>query len=83
MQINVVAAFAFSRELIQTFKANEVDEKGRRGTLIFTGATASLRGNVLTSSFAAGKSGLRALSQSLAKEFGKENIHVAHVSFLR
>ena len=34
-----------------------------------------------TSAFAAGKSGLRALSQSLAKEFGKHNIHVAHVSF--
>lgn len=46
--------------------------------LIFTGATASVRGNTLTSAFAAGKHGLRALSQSLAKEFGKENIHVAH-----
>jgi short chain dehydrogenase len=64
---------------------NAIDSKnGARGTLIFTGATASLRGNVTTSAFAAGKFGLRALSQSLAKEFGKQNIHVAHVSlFLR
>ncbi|KDQ52494.1 hypothetical protein JAAARDRAFT_162618 [Jaapia argillacea MUCL 33604] len=76
--INIVGAFAFSREVILTFKENGLDAKGKRGTLLFTGATASIRGNVLTSSFAAGKSGLRALSQSLAKEFGKENIHVAH-----
>ncbi|THH07724.1 hypothetical protein EW146_g9223, partial [Bondarzewia mesenterica] len=54
-------------------------EKGKRGTLLFTGATASLRGNVTTSAFATGKFGLRALAQSLSKEFGKENIHVAHV----
>ena len=60
-----------------TFKQNEIEEpKGNRGTLIFTGATASLRGNTMTSVFAAGKFGVRALSQSLAKEFGKQNIHV-------
>ncbi|KAJ3478404.1 hypothetical protein NLI96_g9771 [Meripilus lineatus] len=78
VQNNIVAAFAFSRQAVLTFKDNEIDEKGRRGTLIFTGATASIRGNVYTSAFAAGKHGLRALSQSLAKEFGKQNIHVAH-----
>ncbi|KAG6864811.1 hypothetical protein C0991_006997 [Blastosporella zonata] len=80
LELNVEAAFAFSREAILTFKENKVSEdKGKRGTLIFTGATASLRGNTTTSVFAAGKFGLRALSQSLAKEFGKENIHVRHV----
>jgi len=76
---NVDAGFAFSREAILTFKENEISEpKGKRGTLIFTGATASLRGNTTTSAFAAGKFAVRALSQSLAKEFGKQNIHVAH-----
>ncbi|KAG6908532.1 hypothetical protein DXG01_004303 [Tephrocybe rancida] len=79
LELNVEAAFAFSREAVLTFKENKVSEdKGKRGTLIFTGATASLRGNTTTSVFAAGKFGLRALAQSLAKEFGKENIHVAH-----
>jgi len=78
LEINVTAAFAFSRASILAFQANEIDELGKRGTLIFTGATASIRGNVTTSSFAAGKFGLRALSQSLAKEFGKQNIHVSH-----
>ncbi len=80
LQLNVTAAFAFSRRVILKFKENAVDERGKRGTLIFTGATAALRGNVLTSAFAAGKFGVRALSQSLAKEFGRENIHVRLLS---
>jgi NAD(P)-dependent dehydrogenase (short-subunit alcohol dehydrogenase family) len=49
------------------------------GTLIFTGASGSLRGKANFASFAAAKAGLRALSQSLAREFGPQNIHVAHV----
>ncbi|KAI0919540.1 hypothetical protein AcW1_003231 [Taiwanofungus camphoratus] len=75
---NIVAPFAFSRQVLLAFKENEVDELGKRGTLLFTGATASVRGNVTTSAFASGKFALRALSQSLSKEFGKQNIHVAH-----
>ncbi|RPD59548.1 NAD(P)-binding protein [Lentinus tigrinus ALCF2SS1-6] len=78
LQTNVTAAFAFSRGAVLAFKQNDIDERGKRGTLLFTGATAAIRGNVTTSAFAAGKFGLRALSQSLAKEFGKENIHVTH-----
>ncbi|KAI0370800.1 short-chain dehydrogenase/reductase SDR [Pilatotrama ljubarskyi] len=75
---NINGAFAFAHQVLQAFKQNEVDELGKRGTLIFTGATASIRGNVTTSAFAAGKFALRALSQSLNKEFGRQNIHVAH-----
>jgi len=79
LQTNVASAFSFSRGAVQAFKENDIEQpNGKRGTLLFTGATASIRGNVATSAFAAGKHGLRALSQSLAKEFGKENIHVAH-----
>ena len=82
LQVNVAGAFAFSREAILSFKANDIEEPiGRRGALIFTGATAGLRGNITTSAFAASKFGVRALAQSLAKEFGKENIHVAYVSY--
>lgn len=77
LQVNVASAFAFSREAILSFRENEIEESsGKKGILIFTGATASLRGNTTTSAFAAGKFGVRALSQSLSKEFGKENIHV-------
>jgi NAD(P)-dependent dehydrogenase (short-subunit alcohol dehydrogenase family) len=49
------------------------------GTLIFTGATSATRGAANFATFAAGKHGVRALSQSLAKEFGKRDIHIAHV----
>lgn len=49
------------------------------GTLIFTGATASLRGSSGFSAFASAKFGLRALAQSMARELGPKNIHVAHV----
>lgn len=49
------------------------------GTLIFTGASGSLRGKANYSPFAAAKSGLRALVQSLAREFGPQGIHVGHV----
>lgn len=50
-----------------------------RGTILFTGATASVRGSAGFSAFASGKHALRALSQSMARELGPEGIHVAHV----
>lgn len=50
-----------------------------RGTIIFTGATASLRGKENFAAFAAAKSGLRSVAQTMARELGKKNIHVAHV----
>ena len=50
-----------------------------RGTILFTGATASVRGGVGFSAFAGGKHALRALAQSMARELGPEGIHVAHV----
>lgn len=49
------------------------------GTLLFTGATASLRGKPPFAAFAAAKAGLRSLSQSFAREFGPQKVHVAHV----
>ena len=53
--------------------------KAGHGTILFTGATASLRGGAGFANLAVGKFGLRALSQSMARELGPENIHVAHV----
>lgn len=61
---NVVGAFAFSREVILAFKDQELDEVGKRGALIFSSATAAIRGNKTTSAFAAGKFALRSLSES-------------------
>jgi len=49
------------------------------GTILFTGATASLRGGKGFAAFAGAKHALRALAQSMARELGPEGIHVAHV----
>lgn len=49
------------------------------GTIIFTGATASVRGGVGFSAFSGAKHALRALAQSMARELGPQGIHVAHV----
>ena len=50
-----------------------------RGAIFFTGATASLRGGIGFSAFAAAKFGLRGMAQSAARELGPKNIHVAHL----
>jgi NAD(P)-dependent dehydrogenase (short-subunit alcohol dehydrogenase family) len=50
-----------------------------RGTILFTGATASMRGGAGFSAFAGAKAALRQLAQSLARELGPQGVHVAHV----
>ncbi|MBV7568398.1 SDR family oxidoreductase [Pseudomonas sp. PDM27] len=51
----------------------------QRGTILFTGATAGMRGAAGFAAFAGAKHGIRALAQSMARELGPMNIHVAHV----
>lgn len=50
-----------------------------KGSLFFTGASASMRGNAGYAAFGAGKAGLRSLAQTLVKELGPQGIHVAHL----
>jgi NAD(P)-dependent dehydrogenase (short-subunit alcohol dehydrogenase family) len=50
-----------------------------RGSIFFTGATASLRGGIGYAAFASAKFGLRAVAQAMARELGPRNIHVAHL----
>lgn len=52
---------------------------GGRGTILFTGATGSIRGGAGFAAFAVPKFGLRALAQSMARELGSKGLHVAHV----
>ena len=61
------------QEVIGDMRANG------EGTVLFTGASASLRGSKRFGSFAVSKTGLRALAQSLAKEVAPDGVHVAHV----
>ena len=59
--------------------AAEIMVRRGRGTLLFTGATASLRGGANFHNLAVPKFGLRALAQSMARELGPRGVHVAHV----
>ena len=72
-EMAALAGFLTGREC-----AKRMVERGR-GTILFTGATASVRGSSGFSAFAGAKHALRALSQSMARELGPKNIHVAHV----
>merc|ERR1711879_295490 len=54
-------------------------QKNKQGTIIFTGASASMRGAAKFGHFAAAKMGLRGMAQAMAKELNPEGIHVAHV----
>lgn len=68
---------AFSGFLTGREAAKRMSPRGR-GTIIFTGATASLRGSAGFSAFSGAKFALRALAQSMARELGAKGIHVAH-----
>jgi NAD(P)-dependent dehydrogenase (short-subunit alcohol dehydrogenase family) len=72
-EMAALAGFLASREA-----ARVMSQRGR-GTILFTGATASVRGAAGYSAFAGAKHALRALAQSLARELGPKGVHVAHV----
>ena len=72
-RLGCYAGFLFGREA-----ARRMVPRGR-GTILFTGATASLRGAANFAAFAAAKGGLRQVAQAMARELGQKNIHVAHV----
>ncbi len=72
-EMGCFAGFLTGRE-----SARVMLERGR-GTIVFTGATASVRGGEGYAAFSGAKHALRALSQSMARELGPKGIHVAHV----
>ncbi|HTQ77439.1 MAG TPA: SDR family oxidoreductase [Burkholderiales bacterium] len=72
-EMAALAGFLVGREA-----ARAMTPRGR-GTVLFTGATASLRGGAGFAAFAGAKHALRALAQSMARELGPKGIHVAHV----
>lgn len=71
-QQNCLGAFLFGKAAVNMMLPQQ------RGTLIFTGATASLRARPPFTAFAAAKAGLRALAQGMAREFYPQGIHVVH-----
>jgi NAD(P)-dependent dehydrogenase (short-subunit alcohol dehydrogenase family) len=79
-----LAGFLNGREVAKRMVSREKDTDqetsgiSHRGTIIFTGATASLRGSANFAGFSGGKMALRGLAQSMARELGPLGIHVAH-----
>ncbi len=71
-EMGCFAGFLTAREA-----ARRMEPRGR-GTILFTGATASVRGREGFSAFSGAKHALRALAQSMARELGPKGIHVAH-----
>jgi NAD(P)-dependent dehydrogenase (short-subunit alcohol dehydrogenase family) len=72
-RVGCFAGFLVGREA-----ANLLLPQGK-GTILFTGASGSLRGKPGYAHFAAAKAGLRMISQSMAREFGPQGLHIAHV----
>jgi NAD(P)-dependent dehydrogenase (short-subunit alcohol dehydrogenase family) len=71
-RLEVVGAFAAAKSVLPTMR-----ERGH-GSLFFSSATAALRGSAKHPLYAIGKFGLRALSQSLAKAYSKDGVHIVH-----
>ena len=72
-RVTCLGGFLVAREATRHLRANS------RGTVIFTGATASLRSRPPFTAFASGKAALRAVAQSMARDMGPRGVHVAHV----
>ena len=72
-RVGLLGGFLFSREALRRMAPR------REGCLIFTGASASMRGKPGFAAFTAAKGGLRNLAQSLAREFQPQGVHVGHV----
>jgi NAD(P)-dependent dehydrogenase (short-subunit alcohol dehydrogenase family) len=73
-----ISVTAFGGFLVAQAAAKRMLIKGA-GTIIFTGASASVKGFAQSATFAMGKFALRGLAQSMARELAPQNIHVAHV----
>ena len=72
-EMAALAGFLMGREVAKVMLPRA------RGSIFFTGATASLRGRDGFAAFAGAKHALRALAQSMARELGPQGIHVAHL----
>jgi NAD(P)-dependent dehydrogenase (short-subunit alcohol dehydrogenase family) len=73
------SAFLVGQQAAKYMLEGEVDESGHRGTIIFTNASAAVKGYPKSGAFAAASHGKSGLAQSMARELMPQGIHVAHV----
>ncbi|KAH9865411.1 hypothetical protein J1614_008994 [Plenodomus biglobosus] len=78
LAVSAMGGILFSQALLPLLLKGVEQGSQHPPSLIFTGATASVKSNAQMASFSTGKWAVRALSQSLAREFGPQGIHVAH-----
>lgn len=76
--VSAMGGILFSQSFLPLLLEGVQQKSEHPPSLIFTGATASVKSNAQMASFSTGKWALRALSQSLAREFGPQGVHVAH-----
>lgn len=78
-EVSVKGAFLFAQQTLPGLLKHAEDKSAKHPpTLIFTGATASVKANALMSGFASAKFAMRALSMSIAREYAPKGVHVAH-----
>ena len=75
----VIGGLFVGQQAVKHFLEQQPLANGKRGTIIYTGASASMRGNPMFSGFASAKGALRGMVQSMQSEFNKDGIHVAHI----
>lgn len=80
VEVTAFGAFLAGREAARLMLAAEPDDRGVRGTILFTGASAGVKGFPMSAPFAMGKFAQRGLAQSMARELHPQGIHVAWIN---
>lgn len=80
IEVTAYGAFLFGQQAARRMLAQPPDERGARGTILFTGASAGVKGFAQSASFAMGKFAQRGLAQSMARELHPQGVHVAWIN---
>lgn len=80
IEITAFGAFLMGQQAARRMLAQDSDETGTRGTILFTGASAGVKGFPLSASFAMGKFAQRGLAESMSRELHSKGVHVAWVN---
>ena len=79
LENSTFSAFLVGQQAAKYMLANDSDDQGHRGTIIFTNASAAIKGYANSAAFAAASHGKSGLAQSMARELMPQGIHVCHV----
>ena len=80
IDVTAFGSFLFGQQAAKCMLSQEADDTGKRGTILFTGASAGVKGFPKSAPFAMGKFAQRGLAQSMARELHPEGVHVAWIN---